>query len=66
MLILRFPAAVLPDQLQQIPALRQVHHDAQTPGLRVVKRILVTDYVRILDRGQNTDLVQGILLLFLR
>ena len=62
---LHFPLAVFPDQLQQIPALRQIHHDTQTTGFRIIKSVLVADYVRVLDGGQDPDLVQGILLLFL-
>ena len=48
--------------LVEILIVRILHHQAETRSLIFKKGFFVTDNGFVIDRGQNADLVQGVLL----
>jgi hypothetical protein len=51
--------------LQQIAAVCVLHHYTETVRAVLEKRLLVTYYVRVLNRRQNADLVESVRLFLL-
>jgi hypothetical protein len=51
------------DLLEHVTRISVLHDDAQAAGTVLKESLFETDYVRVIDRCQNADLVQGILLL---
>lgn len=53
---------VLLDCLQQIATVCQLHYDTETSFLVVKEGILVSDDIRMVDGGENSNFIQSILL----
>ena len=52
------------DLLEQVAAVRVLHHDAERVGVVVDEALAVGDHEGASDRSQNAHLAQGVLLLF--
>jgi hypothetical protein len=67
-LILEEPLCVFEaclDELGEVALRGQLHHDAQVAALAVEERLPVLNDVRVLDRRQDSDLIQRVLFILL-
>jgi hypothetical protein len=56
---------VLTDEFHEIPAPSILHHDAEISCNVVVECFFEFDYILIVERGKDSDLIEGVLLLLL-
>lgn len=54
------------DGLKQVTSISNLHDDAEAAILRIKESIFVANDIWMIDTGQNTNFIKGVLLLFLR
>ena len=60
LLYVGFPLLVVADLLEYVSVVSVLHHQTETRGRLIDEGIAISNHVRVVDRGENSDLIEGI------